>query len=193
MWGSGAARAWKSEMPTFKNQKQYSEREKTVFWPQKKYFGAGVSGLEREKVGLWRGLQHEIGGFRGWFVAGYNPGVLAERLAFGLAAVNRPWAATKRLEDKTFWKWWSLERQKLWNGDALERIFSVICENDMLWSGNLGLKMGVSKMAHTQYAHGSAPPPPLGPQPFIFMVPLHKMENGKQHKLQNKKAVYLVA
>ena len=25
-------------MPTFKNQKQYSEREKTVFWPQKKYF-----------------------------------------------------------------------------------------------------------------------------------------------------------
>ena len=31
--------------------------------------------------------------------------------------------------------------------------FSVICENDMLWSGNLGLKMGVSKMAHTQYAH----------------------------------------
>ena len=27
----------------------------------------------------------------------------------------------------------------------------------MLWSGNLGLKMGASKMAHTQYAHyGSA-------------------------------------
>ena len=26
------------EMPTFKNQKQYSEREKTVFWPPKKYF-----------------------------------------------------------------------------------------------------------------------------------------------------------
>ena len=26
------------EMPTFKNQKQYSEREKTVFWPKKKYF-----------------------------------------------------------------------------------------------------------------------------------------------------------
>ena len=25
-----------AEMPTFKNQKQYSEREKTVFWPQKK-------------------------------------------------------------------------------------------------------------------------------------------------------------
>ena len=25
-------------MPTFKNQKQYSEREKTVFWPPKKYF-----------------------------------------------------------------------------------------------------------------------------------------------------------
>ena len=28
----------KAEMPTFKNQKQYSEREKTVFWPKKKYF-----------------------------------------------------------------------------------------------------------------------------------------------------------
>ena len=27
-----------SEMPTFKNQKQYSEREKTVFWQKKKYF-----------------------------------------------------------------------------------------------------------------------------------------------------------
>ena len=27
-----------AEMPTFKNQEQYSEREKTVFWPQKKYF-----------------------------------------------------------------------------------------------------------------------------------------------------------
>ena len=26
------------EMPTFKNQKQYSQREKTVFWPKKKYF-----------------------------------------------------------------------------------------------------------------------------------------------------------
>ena len=27
--------------------------------------GAGASGLEREKVGLWRGLQGEIGGLRG--------------------------------------------------------------------------------------------------------------------------------
>ena len=51
---------------------------------------AGASGLEREKVGLWRGLQREIGGLWGWFVAGYNPGALAERFAFGLAAVNRP-------------------------------------------------------------------------------------------------------
>ena len=25
-------------MPTFKNKKQYSEGEKTVFWPKKKYF-----------------------------------------------------------------------------------------------------------------------------------------------------------
>ena len=33
-----------------------------------------------------------------------------------------------------------------------------ICENDMLRNGNLGLKMGVSRAAHTQY--GSSPPPP---------------------------------
>ena len=34
-------------------------------------------------------------------------------------------------------------------GDALERNSFVICENDMLRNGNLGLKMGVSRAAHT--------------------------------------------
>ena len=50
--------------------------------------GAGLSGLEREKVGLWRGLQREIGGLRDSILAHYNPGALAERFAFGLAAVR---------------------------------------------------------------------------------------------------------
>ena len=37
----------------------------------------GASGLEREKVGLWRGLQREIGGLRGCILARCNPGALA--------------------------------------------------------------------------------------------------------------------
>ena len=51
------------------------------------------------------------------------------------------------------------------NGDAPERIFLVICENDMLRNGNSGLKTGVSssRAAHTQYAYNmEVPPPPLG-------------------------------
>ena len=35
------------------------------------------------------------------------------------------------------------------NGDALDRNIFVICENDMLRNRNLGLKMGVSRTAHT--------------------------------------------
>ena len=35
------------------------------------------------------------------------------------------------------------------NGDVLEQNIFVICENDMLWNRNLGLKMGVSSAAHT--------------------------------------------
>ena len=31
--------------------------------------------------------------------------------------------------------------------------FFYICENDMLRAGNVGLKMGVSRAAHTQYAN----------------------------------------
>ena len=45
----------------------------------------------------------------------------------------------------------------------------VICENDMLWSGNLGLKWG-SLAWHIPNMHifGSAPPPPRIP-PFLIM------------------------
>ena len=35
------------------------------------------------------------------------------------------------------------------NGDAPERNIFVICEKDMFRSGNLGLKMGVSRTTHT--------------------------------------------
>ena len=49
--------------------------------------------------------------------------------------------------------------------------FSVICENNMLWSWNLGLKMGVSKMPHTQYAYIWKCPPP--PPPGILHFVLH--------------------
>ena len=43
------------------------------------------------------------------------------------------------LRSGIFWHWW----------------------NDMLRTGNLGLKIGVSRAAHTQYAlYGSTPPPP---------------------------------
>ena len=38
---------------------------------------------------------------------------------------------------------------KILNGDAPERNNFVICENDMLRSGYLGLKMGFSRAAHT--------------------------------------------
>ena len=50
---------------------------------------------------------------------------------------------------------------------------SLFCENDMLRSGNLGLKMGVSRVAHTQYAiYGSAPPPPP-PKGIFHATNLH--------------------
>ena len=39
-----------------------------------------------------------------------------------------------------------------------------VCENDMLRNGTSGLKMGVSRAAHTQYAYiwKYPPPPPPG-------------------------------
>ena len=42
-----------------------------------------------------------------------------------------------------------------------------ICENDMHRTGNLGLKMGVSRAAHTQYhmhIWNYPPPPPRSPR-----------------------------
>ena len=89
-------------------------------------------------MGLWRGLQREIGGLRGCILARYNPGALAKRFVFGLTAVNWPWATTKLVEE-------NFENDDLWNGknskmEMLWSGFSVTCENYLLWSGNLGLK-----------------------------------------------------
>ena len=44
----------------------------------------------------------------------------------------------------------------------------VICENNMLRNGNSGLKMGVSRAAHTQYAYVWKNPPPPGGGPSYF-------------------------
>ena len=93
----------------------------------------------------------------------------AERFAFGLC---RPWEAMKGLKLKKFWKLWSPERQNppknvkcMCSGTG----FLVICENYMLRNGNSGLKMGVSRAAHTQY--GSTPPPPINIPVFCSVKP----------------------
>ena len=55
------------------------------------------------------------------------------------------------------------------NGDAVRgtKLFYHICENDMHRDKNLGLKMGVSSVAHTYHAiHTECPPPP--PQWWII-------------------------
>ena len=50
--------------------------------------------------------------------------------------------------------------------------FLEICENDMLRYGNSGLKMGVSRAAHTRYAYMEVypPPPPPGNNPFAIIM-----------------------
>ena len=79
------------------------------------------------------------------------------------------------LKVKKFWKWWSpwgvaktlkwLDFWKLVLAKTL-KLYFFCCENDMLWSGNLGLKMGVSYQKWhipNMHIYGSAPPPlPLG-------------------------------
>ena len=90
-----------------------------------------------------------------WPVA--NPGALPEHFAFELVAVSRPWVAINGLKWKKFWKLWYLERQtkiKWWC--LIWSVFLVICENDMLRSRNVGLKLRVSRAAST-------PPPPPPP------------------------------
>ena len=58
--------------------------------------------------------------------------------------------------------------------------FLVICENDMLRNGNSGLKMGVSRAVHTQYAYKKSygspkyPPPPPGLERFCFCFCIRK-------------------
>ena len=68
--------------------------------------------------------------------------------------------------------------------------FLVICENDMLRNRNLGLKMGVSCAAHTQYAYMEDPPPP--PRVFLFLgAELKKLVHCCL--LMHKKLSFLVA
>ena len=51
---------------------------------------------------------------------------------------------------------WSPQGQKMLNGHAPELSFvCVICENYTLWSGSLGVKVGVPCVAHME-----VPPPP---------------------------------
>ena len=54
----------------------------------------------------------------------------------GLAAVNRPWAATERLEGKETLKMMVSGAAKTLKWRCSEADFFVICQNDMLWSGN---------------------------------------------------------
>ena len=74
----------------------------------KKMGGSGASSSVKN-AGLRSELERESGGLRNWLyrtrlagtLAGrYNPGALPERFAFGLAAVNRPWAAMNGLKFK---------------------------------------------------------------------------------------------
>ena len=138
--------------------------------------GTSLSLLERKNANL----RNELDPFWAWkCVSPERPRTrgAAERFAFGL---SRPWEAINGFKLKKFWKLWSPERQNppknlkwwcsrtdffgnLWKWYAPERIFLVICENDMLRNGNSGLKMGVSLAAHTQYAYiWKYPPPPPG-------------------------------
>ena len=104
------------------------------------------SGSSVKLVGLWSGLECEIGVLRSWLVGPVSlalwPAVTPGRW---LAAVNWPWAATEWLEGKEMLK-------MVVSGAARNSkmvmirsgfFFFLFYENDMLWSGNLGLKMGV--------------------------------------------------
>ena len=118
------------------------------------------------------GLRNELDPFLAWkWDSPELPGRvwLTRGAAFGL---SRPWEAMNGLKLKKFWKWWSPERQnppknvKWWCSGT---DFGEICENDVLWNRNSGLKMGVSLAAHTQYAYiwKYPPPPPRGHIVFV--------------------------
>ena len=112
--------------------------------------GTSLGGIERENANL----RNELDPFWAWKCE--SPELL-----------SRPWEAMNGLKLKKFWKWWSPERQnppKILKWWCSGTDFLVICENDMLRNGNSGLKMGVSRAAHTQYAYiwKYSPPPPRG-------------------------------
>ena len=65
----------------------------------------------------------------------------------------------------------------------MEQLPVLICENDMLQNGNSGLKMGVSRVAHTQYAyiwkHPLPPPPPLPRDEAAVCAMYHHLQKFK--------------
>ena len=123
--------AWKCGAP---------ERAWAVLSLKMRGSGTSLIRFERENDSL-RNCQ-DASGWHGVLGPAANP-------AFGL---SRPWEAMNGLKLKKFWKWWSPERQnppknvKWWCSGT---DFLVICENYMLRNGNSGLKMGVSRAAHT--------------------------------------------
>ena len=115
--------------------------------------------FERENAGL----RNELEPFWAWKCESPERPLTrgaAERFAFGL---SRLWEAMNGLKIRNF------ENYGLRNGKISKKNvkrwcsgtdFLVICENDMLRNGNSGLKMGVSRAAHTQYACIWKYPPP---------------------------------
>ena len=145
-------RAWKCGAP---------ERAWAVLSLKMRGSGTSSSLFERENANL----RNELDPFWAWkCVSPERPRTRGDAERKGL---SRPWEATNEFKLKKFWKWWSPERQnppknvKWWCSGT---DFLVICENYMLRNGNSGLKMGVSRAAHTQYAYiwKYPPPPPHG-------------------------------
>ena len=123
--------------------------------------------------GLWSELERENTGLRNWLcrlgASGWHSGRLYPRGAArtlcvrsGCMHYNRLWEATERLEGKEILKMMvsgAAKTVKWWCSG-----FFFLCHLwkwYMLWSGNLELKMRVSRVAHTQCAHiWKCPPPP---------------------------------
>ena len=121
--------------------------------------GPSLSRFERENAGL-RNCQDASG----WHSGRPLTRGAAKRFAFGL---SRPWEAVNGLKLLFFWKMMvsgTAKNVKWWCSGP---DFLVICENDMRRNENLGLKKGVSRAAHTQYAYiwKYPPPPPRAPLP----------------------------